>query len=70
MVEKLKPCPFCGGEVGLCIDDLDLEHLRYGVMCMDPDCAILGWFESEDEAVASWNKRALDKGKSELLKRY
>ena len=56
MVEKLKPCPFCGGEVGLCIDDLDIEHLRYGVMCMAPDCAILGWFESEDEAVASWNK--------------
>ena len=57
MNEELKPCPFCGGEAGVCIDDKDLENLRYGVMCLNPDCAIWGWFEFEDEAIASWNRR-------------
>ena len=60
MNEERKPCPFCGSEAGVCTDDKDPEHLRYGIMCLNPDCAIWGWFEDEDEAVTSWNRRTTD----------
>ena len=57
MPEKLKPCPFCGSEVGVCVDDKDPVHLRYGIMCPDPDCAFWGWFDEREEAINSWNRR-------------
>ena len=57
---KLKPCPFCGGEAEVDI----LEHQyrgfpkTYGVMCLNCNCGTDWFFETEEEAVAAWNRRA------------
>ena len=66
-MSKLRPCPFCGKNPTLCIDDFG----RYLIQCHS--CRLLmgievedgielehGWkatFHSQDEAAASWNSR-------------
>lgn len=58
-MERLKPCPFCGGT------DVEINHITPGwtddywrVGC--PDCG--AWIEcqTEDEARDGWNRRAKD----------
>lgn len=52
MMDKLKPCPFCGGEV-------DTHTLSYGRRicgCCRGDCILCGrWFGVEE-----WNSRPLE----------
>lgn len=57
MTEKLKPCPFCGGEASLRIDT------AHSTACLIGCCTIgcFGheqWEETEAEAIAAWNRRA------------
>ena len=62
--DKLKPCPFCGGEAitGYAIKDYN----RWGVYCQN--CGALvevqdwkGIDDSEENAIAAWNHRAPEK---------
>ncbi|WP_196596041.1 Lar family restriction alleviation protein [Pectinatus frisingensis] len=61
MSDKLKPCPFCGGTPN--IHDDDNKHPEFGkeifwqIYCMD--CfGTNGWFDSVDDAITAWNRRA------------
>ena len=62
--DKLLPCPFCGGAASV-IDDwptpFDAKPLC-GVGCANKECiAYTGYgtmlFDSQDEAIAAWNRR-------------
>lgn len=53
--EKLKPCPFCGGEAEIVEDHLFGEDY-YAGRCRS--CAATSIFEfTKEEAVAAWNRR-------------
>ena len=63
MIEKLKPCPFCGGEA--CIDDIsgpDNMNAIWMIVCDEcggsasfgPD----GCNATKDEAITAWNRRS------------
>ena len=52
MNEKLKPCPFCGGEAELRIYSAELQFVQC-VSCLASSTA----FHTGDEAVTAWNKR-------------
>lgn len=57
MAEKLKPCPFCGGEA---VVDMDESWFwEWEVFCIKCGCA-LGHFDTEEEAIERWNRRAGD----------
>ena len=64
MSELLKPCPFCGGEAALAIDEFtDNENSCigeiYSVQCCN--CiACTKWDASSDNAIAAWNRRVND----------
>ena len=60
---ELKPCPFCGGIGVIKIDDFG------GAMKFLPHCSNYGescwgmqenWFNSLEEAIDAWNRRAED----------
>ena len=56
MSEKLKPCPFCGGEALLWeIKDCDC----YRVFCTKCPCC-MGINLEKDEAIEAWNRRVDD----------
>jgi Lar family restriction alleviation protein len=60
MDNRLKPCPFCGGEA-LAINSMRGES--YDVGCFNGDCPIEPhvWAEIESEAIAAWNTRAKER---------
>lgn len=64
MADNLKPCPFCGGEPKVYTDyqksvDVEEPELVWRVMCGKLNCALLmSHFKTEEEAVATWNRRA------------
>lgn len=52
--EKLKPCPFCGGEAET---DYAWHDRNYpGVHCNDCGAYVFD-YDSEEKAVEKWNKR-------------
>ena len=56
MMEKLKPCPFCGGAVKT-YEDIRGKHY---VQCLNPFCDMLVCTFSrgtKEEAIAAWNRR-------------
>lgn len=56
MNEKLKPCPFCGGEAEINRGYSFGMTYIYEVEC--ENCkALMGVFESEAEAIEAWNRR-------------
>lgn len=63
---ELKPCPFCGGNAKL-VDHTfwndttkSFSYKSYGVMCRH--CGVQGFqfYETEEEAINAWNRRATD----------
>jgi len=52
---ELKPCPFCGGIAKLGIHKGGKDDNYYLVMCTHCFGRIVG--DTEEEAVAAWNKR-------------
>ena len=53
MKEYLKPCPFCGSEA-----ELFESPGVYFVECSNPKCNYPNNWNTREEAVAAWNKRA------------
>lgn len=66
--EDLRSCPFCLGLATL----EKIDDRCYGVGCTDCDFQLMngsvgiGWHESEQEAIAAWNKRGGDLAMSQL----
>ena len=57
MTEKLKLCPFCGGEAFLVDDD----EKNYGVfIACSKCCSSSGIFKTKDEALIAWNSRPIE----------
>ena len=57
MTDKLKPCPFCGGEA-LLHDEEYKECGIYWVGCFNADCKmhpVTADYTHEESAVAAWN---------------
>lgn len=57
-MDKLKPCPFCGGEG--CIQEHRFHGYAntYGVVCLDCCCETKQFFETLEDAIEAWNRRA------------
>ena len=58
MSDKLKPCPFCGGEAVYSNDYGNPEVVSHAVMCLDPDCGATITGPYKDVVIAAWNRRA------------
>jgi len=61
-MDKLRPCPFCGGEA----IEATLSNAcdtAYGVSCwgeFNSDCiglSINAWYEDREDAIKAWNTR-------------
>ena len=62
MSDKLKPCPFCGGEA--CIEDIseqDDMNVVWTIVCNkcggSASFGMDGCDATKDEAIAAWNRR-------------
>lgn len=62
-MDKLKPCPFCGGKAVMISEPI--THDRFlvacknrGDMCKCEPCT--NWFATREEAAETWNRRAND----------
>ena len=54
-MRELKPCPFCGGEAEIEMDDC--WYWNYHVFCQE--CKIgTDYYNTADEAIEAWNRRA------------
>ena len=66
-MDKLKPCPFCGGKAVMETFTTSFEkHPRYRVRCTEKGCRVAldwDWFE-EEAAQEAWNRRN-DDGRSD-----
>ena len=67
MTDKLKPCPFCGGEARRIYATQYDDSRSYSVMCISCRTAIFRpkkgeWdsYRSIDEAIEAWNRRCSD----------
>ena len=60
-MEKLKPCPFCGGKAEMLISEYEGSRKEYLVACAECDGMVERWIETEEEAVEKWNRRVNDK---------
>ena len=61
MPEKLKPCPFCGGEVEIInAEDLTINGNCYVVHCDNCKSETCFWRNclSEEQTTTKWNRRA------------
>ena len=57
MATELKPCPFCGGEAMIIV----LPHARKRfVKCKNQCCEQNTNFNTREEAIEAWNRRAND----------
>lgn len=59
MSEKLKPCPFCGGEAEMInIDAARVQGITDPVTVRCKECKCnTNWFSKEWEAIDAWNRR-------------
>lgn len=57
MSDKLKPCPFCGGEAILRMQNADYIPDMYAVECHS--CKyITDFYTNSGKAIEAWNRRA------------
>lgn len=54
--EKLKPCPFCGGEAGIYKRVLDWATWDYKIACSKCRCET-DIYGTKQEVIEAWNKR-------------
>ena len=63
-MSELKPCPFCGGEARIYMNDSDLDNILYYCMCTnDNGCDVQPYtldHYTEAEAAAAWNTRHVE----------
>ena len=53
MSNKLKPCPFCGGDA-----EITKWHEGYFVECKEQRCGgTIGAYKTEEKAIEAWNTR-------------
>lgn len=60
---KLKPCPFCGGKalpIERSVSIWDLKPHDFTVICRNCRAGIRQYFETAEEAAATWNRRVGD----------
>ena len=66
---ELLPCPFCGGEARIYMNDSDLDNILYYCICTnDNGCGVLPItldHYSKEEAAAAWNTRHVETCKVE-----
>ena len=61
---KLKPCPFCGGEIEIVNTDCTDPIHGYGIIHGNNDCILnngggyLEIYNTEEQAILAWNARA------------
>ena len=62
MKNKLKPCPFCGGEAGVFeIKGIDNDLISYIVGCLESSCKIRPSVQRELDkqgVIDLWNRRS------------
>ena len=58
--QKLKKCPFCGGEAEIYGFDINDGYHNYIPRCTKCFATIPVWRETEEEAIIQWNKRMDD----------
>lgn len=56
MTEKLKPCPFCGGEAQI----IRCNSGKYQCFCRNCGCAQTMFFDSPEEVPEEWNARPIE----------
>lgn len=71
MSDKLKPCPFCGGEAEFdYFGEGDGDHQ---ILCADLVCRggipLDEGFSTEEKAIINWNTRYTDTLKAELIEK-
>lgn len=68
MSEKLEPCPFCGNDE-VVIKEHKFHGLTntYGVECFDCRVQTYQFFDTKDEAVYAWNRRANNDGNHDTV---
>lgn len=58
---NIEPCPFCGGEARIYMNDSDLDNIMWYCMCTnDRGCNVMPITldqYSKEEAAAAWNTR-------------
>lgn len=63
---EIKPCPFCGGSATICDHKFwssakkDFSYHSYGVKCRACGVENYQFWETEEEAITAWNRRADD----------
>lgn len=62
MSEKLEKCPFCGGVASLQCAGICVKHdggsTDYFVSCFNCGASTRRYFETPEEAISAWNRRA------------
>lgn len=63
-MSELKPCPFCGGEARIYMNDSDLDNIMWYCMCTnDRGCNVMPItldHYSKEAAAAAWNTRHVE----------
>ena len=54
----LKPCPFCGGEGVVQRREYKGYMETFGVVCFDCCAETRPFYNTEEEAIKAWNRRA------------
>lgn len=59
ITQKIKPCPFCGGEGRLqaVITESRINQDDYFVKCRECGASTMKYFSKQKEAIAAWNRR-------------
>ena len=60
MNDKLKPCPFCGGEAKVSKYEIITNMPTHSVHCADCYSRTWGMFDKEKQAIEAWNRRVND----------